>query len=434
MPPLPPSKIRCITTKGTTALLASLALHTLALLFALHIQKTTLWGAYAVPHIQQTRPQEAYAAIHVLRMEEAPHLAWVDNIPVPNEIPMQQEATPPVVAAPSASKKYKNYPAKTVLKEEMSTQGLPSSETHAHETPADDSPKAFVGGLPKKWAPSQLSFPVEVEARRGQTTWGEAPSKPTDAKALQRRVEGWVYEELGKNRVATGNVPEHWAKLRSEMHQVADSVQPQITPETGNALKKTFASWYKSWLEDAAHYGATGTTQGQPLIPIPMNESRAEREARLGNAAANRLKESQIQARSFREFGKGQFGTEVMAVVELELADNGTLKALRVLRSSGLPLFDAWVREVVDASFKNLVLAIEDSSHKHSIWEFRGRISFTRSFKNTNVAKDAWYLLAMLPTGGLLSGNFDLLSGEASYVDLRHPRYKATIHLIRTYE
>ncbi|MCL2179185.1 MAG: hypothetical protein FWC28_00425 [Proteobacteria bacterium] len=51
-----------------------------------------------------------------------------------------------------------------------------------------------------------------------------------------------------------------------------------------------------------------------------------------------------------------------------------------------------------------------------------------------NIVKDAWYLLTMLPTGGLLAGSFGLLSGEAPHVGLRHSRYEATIRLTRTYE
>jgi hypothetical protein len=127
--------------------------------------------------------------------------------------------------------------------------------------------------------------------------------------------------------------------------------------------------------------------------------------------------------------------------LELEQSLTGQVVSVKLVESSGNPLFDAYVTEHVPASLAALGPAPEHFAARakgnvRSVWAIEGRVSFSRTLKLSKLdelnAGDAAYLSALVPLG-LLSGRFEETRGEVIVPDLRRPHFDIHTELLRVY-
>ncbi len=253
------------------------------------------------------------------------------------------------------------------------------------------------------------------------------------AEQARARVDGFARDELSVVRVESGAVDGYFNALHHRLQQGASH-----PPLFGDAdkLAQLPKTWVNSWAPAAQRYGAGQlpySTQGQPN-PVP---SAVQEAADRGSPQAREFAQLLTVGAGLRDLGDGKMGSNMEAVVELRQAATGALLEALLLRSSGSQPFDAWVLDVAVKAVP-LTLAPPDAGlgihpdGMRSVWAFSGKVVYRRSVRDVNIKDDWWYFALAAPLSAI-TGHFDEVTGEADYVDLRHPSFECKTRLLQVY-
>jgi outer membrane biosynthesis protein TonB len=256
----------------------------------------------------------------------------------------------------------------------------------------------------------------------------QARERNAQARAGERRVDGWARDEVASQRVRVAAVDHYFSQLGRALERAAQVERPPELDVAQGARRALNA--YRANLE---HYGATGAPvtpggapPGQRMPPDP--NGRHEVVAALAEQHARNQE-------LMRRFGAG----ELIVIVELAQDAQGRVTELVVVRGSGDAAFDARVAQL--ASLMEPVEGIPDHVAARSpngirtTWEFRGRYEFRKKLRDLNVDNpaDAAYLAAAGVGSLLAGGGFDEVSGDIYVIDLRDPKFQVRATLLRLY-
>jgi hypothetical protein len=166
-------------------------------------------------------------------------------------------------------------------------------------------------------------------------------------------------------------------------------------------------------------FGATGS---------PYREAEAEG---AGSGAVTTSIDDKV--RSGQEFFEGAFGSEMVAIVEIRQTGDGGLSDWRLLASSGLREFDAYVMGAVPQAIGSLAPAPSSGAGLHadglrSLWAFEGRIQYRTPIKgetNGDTATNALYLV--------LGGSFEETTGEVWVNRIDKPQFVCRVRMLAVY-
>lgn len=342
------------------------------------------------------------------------------------------EAAPPVApVAPAPARP----PVAPPARRRPRVTSLPAPAVPAQPDPVP--PREDGAPLARSLVPSGDVVPIIPEPGRGHTVYNVPVDREAElaatGEAVRRRVQGWAEDELATARVTSGLLPPYFSELRREL--TAGLVNPpaifDAKAENTEQLKAWAGQLKRSWEVGARNYAATGS-------PYPEAPGKSHERPSMLEADAQRLDEGAriglgtiAQGNRLRELGEGRAGLELVVIVELEHASDGSLVSAVMLKGSGVKPFDLWVMRSAEIGL-DAVKELPPDGGARSVWEFRGRVSYMRSVKDFDVKEDLWYVLPMAAVG-MLPGTFDEVLGTAQYVDLRRPHYEATVRLLRAY-
>ena len=272
---------------------------------------------------------------------------------------------------------------------------------------------------------------------------GDGPSREQllaeERERVQGRVQGFLDDGMASLRVQNGLVDPFFGDMDRALEKGLSGA-PLFAYQ--GVFKHFFkatpgSSALRDMLASAGRYGATGS----PDAPGESRGSESLEEAvRWGAAGARaRSRPSTVDVVDGYSRRAGTLHVEL----ELEQSTTGQVLGVKVLVSSGNPLFDAYVVEHVPASLAKLGPAPEHFSARtkgavvRSAWAVDGHVSFARTLKFSKLeeldASDAAYLSALMPLG-LLSGNFEETRGEVVIPDFRRPHFDIKTKLLRVYD
>jgi hypothetical protein len=237
------------------------------------------------------------------------------------------------------------------------------------------------------------------------------------AREASARIVGWVEESAARQRAEIGLVDPYYGELARALRRETEHAPVVSDPSP------VLGPLAKSWAEQAARYGATGNpftpeeSPGRHSLPAIPGLNR------LPLTAADLLSDIPV--------------TGLVALVELTQQADGRLKQSVLLRSSGSHDFDTYVLGAVPAAVAGLAPPPDGGLALHpeglrSVWSFEGRITFEHRWKDFRLLDDGWYALLATPAT-LMSGRFDLVTGEGGFIDLRMKKMLCKVTLVRAY-
>lgn len=357
--------------------------------------------------------------------------------PAPAERPRPPRATPrPPRAAPPPATAAAPPPVAT-----PPTTPPASAEPQVPDVP--DAPRQvrlFPG-------PGGLAVGPSTEATPGASTgrtWrpGDGPSPgqllAEEGARVQGRVQGFLDDGMASLRVQNGLIDTYFGEMDKAMEK-------GLTGAPLFAYQGVFKHFFKATpgrtqglrdlISSAGRYGATGSPDA---VGEPSGTDRLEDVARSGTAGA-RARSRPSAVDMFETYNKAAGALHV--TLELEQSRTGQVLGVKLLDSSGNPLFDAYVVERVPKSLEALGPATEHFSVRskgnvRSVWGVDGNVSFSRTIRFSKLgelnAEDAAYISALMPLG-LLSGNFEETRGEVIIPDFRRPHFDIRTQLLRVY-
>jgi hypothetical protein len=279
-------------------------------------------------------------------------------------------------------------------------------------------------------------MPENAERPRGRTLHpGDLPSpeelRAEEAVRVADRAEGWANQTIAQLRVDVGTVDPYLSDLRGELVRRLEDA-PNFTEPNG--LKELGQTLAKSYLTGAQNYGRTGSAYEMPAgwresVEIPDGVKAA---AANGSPQAREFASMLYAGARFRDFGEGRMGAQLYAVVEIRQQPTGTVEAMTLLQSSGVPMFDTWVMARAHLAIDTLGARDGGLKPLKSVWGFTGKVTYKRSVRELNLQKDWWYL-AIAGATSLMTGSFDEVTGQVDYIDLRHPHYECRVKLLAEY-
>ncbi|ATB33684.1 hypothetical protein MEBOL_007182 [Melittangium boletus DSM 14713] len=271
---------------------------------------------------------------------------------------------------------------------------------------------------------------------------GEEPSseqlRAEEHARVHGRVQGFVEKELATERVENGLVDTYFGEMDRALEKGLTGAPLFSYDGVLTHFFKPGPGWtqgLREMMAQAHSYGATGRPDvaggpsGDDLGSVARSGAAGAR-ARSGSTFADRLD----------SYSRGASALHVQ--VELEQSPTGQVLSVKLLESSGNPLFDAYVLENVPQSLAELGPASEHFAQRtkaptvRSVWSVDGRVSFTRTVKlsklHTLDAGDAAYVSGLAALG-ILSGGFDEVRGEVYIPDLRRPHFDIRTRLLQVY-
>ncbi|WNG47322.1 TonB C-terminal domain-containing protein [Archangium minus] len=333
-----------------------------------------------------------------------------DPSPPPAPIPPEAEASAPPEVVPDVPRAVRLFPGPGGL---------------AVAPPASTPPGASTGG--RTWRPGDGPTAEQQLAEERERVRGRVQGFLDDGMAVLRVENGLVDSFFGEMDTALekglsgaplfayDGVIKHFFKPGPGMIQGLQELQKSAENfgATGNPYSQGGSIGATDRLEDVAHKGTTG-----------------KRARTSGLSNVDRLD----------GYSKGA-GT-LHAELDLEQSRTGQVLSVKLSRSSGNPLFDAYVLEKVPESLAKLPPAPEHFAKRakgesvRSVWAIDGHVSFARTLKVTKLdalnAGDAAYLSGLMALG-VLSGNFDEVRGEVIVPDIRRPHFDIRTELLRVY-
>jgi hypothetical protein len=270
---------------------------------------------------------------------------------------------------------------------------------------------------------------------------GEGPSREQllaeERERVQGRVQGFLDDGMASLRVRNGLVDPFFGDMDR-------ALEKGLSGAPLFAYQGVFKHFFKAtpgsnplrdMLASAGRYGATGS----PDAPGETRGTESLEDAVRAGRTGRWSRPSTVDVVDGYSRRAGTLHVEL----ELEQSLTGQVLGVKVLVSSGNPLFDAYVVEHVPASLANLGPAPEHFSARtkgtvvRSAWAVDGHVSFARTLKFSKLeeldASDAAYLSALMPLG-LLSGNFEETRGEVIVPDFRRPHFDIKTKLLRVYD
>jgi hypothetical protein len=436
------------------ALLASLALHALALL---------LIARWMKPVPAPEKPKAEPLRILVFsspRPSPEPSVApappkapakQAEALPKPP--PTRSPAGPPPAPAPAAQRPDEALaqgperepapapPSAPAAPAPSAVASAPAPGSDERRATGPDSPRAL------KLLPDPTPFitagPEQPEDSRGRTIRNRPEDLPDpaavaayEAEQAKARVDGWMRDELATLRVENGLVDSYFGDMRHSLEKHAGHPPPF---HEGNFLQHLA----RSQLDAMRSYGKTGSPyapgQGPELHTQGGMETPHERTTRTSpqSGGSQQLQQKLEQGARLREFGNGRYGVGLLAIVDIRQTSQGKLVGLSLVQSSGNQVFDKYVMESAPVAIETLPEAPANRPGIHpdgirSTWAFEGRVTYKKKLSDMRLDKDGWYLAGMLPLS-LLAGNFDEVTGVVEVVDLRNPEFVCKVRLLRVY-
>ncbi|WP_375764792.1 hypothetical protein NR798_24045 [Archangium gephyra] len=351
----------------------------------------------------------------------------------PRGTPRPPRAAPPPAPPPPSATAAAPPPAAT-------PPATPPPETGPEEPDVPRQVRLFpgLGGLAV--GPSTSATPG---ASTGHT-WrpGDGPSREQllaqDGERVRGRVQGFLDDGMASLRVQNGLIDPYFGDMDKALEKGLSGAPLfayegvfkhffKATPERGQGLREL--------LKSAGRYGATGSPDA---VSEPSGTDRLEDVARSGTAGA-RARSRPSAVDMFETYNKAAGALHV--TLELEQSRTGRVLGVKLVDSSGNPLFDAYVIERVPSSLEALGpatehFAVRSKGNVRSVWGVDGHVSFSRTIRFSKLdelnAEDAAYLSALMPLG-LLSGNFEETRGEVIIPDFRRPHFDIRTQLLRVY-
>lgn len=302
--------------------------------------------------------------------------------------------------------------------------------------------------MPAYLLPSErgLSLPYGADGPHGHTLHNRPEELPSpeamaaaEAARVRGRVEGFAGDQLASLR-AQSLVPGYFTDLRRELNAWAAHPPELLQSKDGTTRFNQWGQqlWHGSVAPGLARFG-----RGQPPYAAPDGwredvSPLVEDMAKNGDMLAKELRKTAIAGNRMREFADGRMGTELRVVVELKQAPDGALVSTTLLEASGVKPFDEWVLSTAGNAIEGVKTPVPDGGvgvHPdglHTVWLFKGVVSYKRQMKNAKLLDDGWYLAVSLLTS-TIAGNFDEMTGDVTYVDLRYPHYECTVSLLKLY-
>ncbi len=275
-------------------------------------------------------------------------------------------------------------------------------------------------------------------------TWrpGDGPSqeqlRAQEGERVQGRVQGFLDDGMASLRVQNGLVDTYFGEMDK-------ALEKGLTGAPLFAYQGVFKHFFKATpgriqgfrelARSAGNYGATGSPDA---VSEPSGTDRLEDVARSGTAGA-RARSRPSAVDMFETYNKANGALH--ATLELEQSRTGQVLGVKLIDSSGNPLFDAYVLERVPRSLEALGpatehFAVRSKGNVRSVWSIDGNVSFSRTIRFSKLgeldAEDAAYISALMPLG-LLSGNFEETRGEVIIPDFRRPHFDIRTQLLRVY-
>ncbi|HZH18158.1 MAG TPA: hypothetical protein VE057_27645 [Archangium sp.] len=275
-------------------------------------------------------------------------------------------------------------------------------------------------------------------------TWrpGDGPSPEQrlaqERERVQGRVQGFLDDGMASLRVQNGLVDTYFGEMDK-------ALEKGLTGAPLFAYEGVFKHFFEATpgriqglrelVKSAGNYGATGSPDA---VSEPSGTDRLEDVARSGTAGA-RARSRPSAVDMFETYNKANGALH--ATLELEQSRTGQVLGVKLIDSSGNPLFDAYVVERVPQSLEALGpatehFALRSKGNVRSVWSIDGNVSFSRTLRFSKLgelnAEDAAYFSALLPLG-LLSGNFEETRGEVIVPDFRRPHFDIRTRLLRVY-
>lgn len=275
-------------------------------------------------------------------------------------------------------------------------------------------------------------------------TWrpGDGPTAgqrlAEERERVQGRVQGFLDDGMASLRVQNGLIDSYFGEMDTAMEKGLTG-SPLFAYE--GVLKYFFKATpgrtqgLRDLMTRTGRYGATGSPDG---MGEPSGTDRLEDVARSGTAGA-RARSRPSAVDMFETYGKAS--SKLHVTLELEQSPTGRVLSVKVIDSSGNPLFDDYVVERVPKSLETLGPASEhfaarSQGNVRSVWSIDGHVSFARTVRFSKLgeltAEDAAYISALMPLG-LLSGNFEETRGEIIIQDFRRPHFDIFTRLLRVY-
>ncbi len=341
--------------------------------------------------------------------------------------------TPPAVVAP-AHKVASKRAAPSRATPATGPQGAPGGAERS-PTVAEDVPHQLDLSMPKVLLPHLAG---ELDDLEGGHTFHEDPrAKGRPAAELaaeaQGRIEGWFVDDAAERRVADGLVDPWFAKLKKRFEH--DGSKPQIVPQ--HVFASMESTMLKSYVSSMQRYGATGSPNASPItggtsLP-PFAGFGVNAGALMGASAAQGMVLDPASA-PINTLGSAADSLSLVAVVDLNTEADGSLVSAQIVVRSGDADFDRYVLNVIPKSMEmvdpppDAGLGLHEKG-SHTVWEFAGRLTFSRDVSDINWARDGWYFVP----ASILGLQFDETSGYVAAADLLHPYYKCQVRLLRVY-
>ncbi|QRK06416.1 TonB C-terminal domain-containing protein [Archangium violaceum] len=322
----------------------------------------------------------------------------------------------------------------------------PAAEASAAPEVIPDAPRAvrlFPGHGGLAVAPPATSTSPGISTGR---TWrpGDGPTAEQrlaeERERVQGRVQGFLDDGVAALRVENGLVDSFFGQMDTALEKGLSGA-PLFAYD--GVLKHFFkpGPWTTSGLQalqsSAANFGSTGNPYSAGALAGAG--VRLEDAVRSGAASAQR-RSSPSNVDKLEAYSKG--AGSLHAEIDVAQSRTGQVLSVKLSRSSGNPLFDAYVLERVPESLAKLPPASEHFSKRakgesvRSVWAIDGHVSFARTIKVTKLdaldAGDVAYISGLLALG-MLSGGFDEVRGEVIIPDLRRPHFDIRTELLRVY-
>lgn len=368
----------------------------------------------------------------VVRTPESPAPTQIEVVELAPPAPAAAERIAPTHPAPV------KRPAKAPLVKAERAPVAPLAIAPPFPVPLGSSPRGAIL-VPREGA---VQLPVP-EALKGQTVHNRPEELPDpaavlgyEAEVVHKRVDGWAQQTLAQTRVENGVVSYYFHDLRHRLEQVTQEPPPFVEPFGLKSLPEHGKQAIVAWSAAAERYGKTGSAY-QPVPGFSDLHGVAKSEAERGGKQAKAFAQTMEAGARLRDFGDGRMGEELIAIVEVKQGSNGALADLSLISPSSSVRFDTWVMAQAPRALDGLVSPPDAGVGIHaegmrSVWAFKGRVTYKRNIKQTELVADGWYL-ALMAVPGLLTGNFDEVTGKVEYVDLRHPRYECRVQLLEVY-
>ncbi len=372
-----------------------------------------------------------------MQTPDAPAPTQIELVDVPAPV-----TPPPAAAVKVPARVVKKAVPAPVVKPEVAQSAVPvtAPQERVDQAPLQTSPR--VSTLVPRESAVALPAPEEPESK-GQTVHNRPEELPDpeamlafEAERVHDRVDGWAQKTLARTRVENGVVPYYFHDLRHRLEKLTSEPPPFAEPFGLKSLPEHGKQAINGWSTAAKAYGKTGAAYQAPDGYKELH-GVAKSELEKGGTQAMRFNATVSAGEHLREFGNGRMGEELIAVVEVKQGSNGALVDLSLLQPSSSVRFDAWVMQQAPKAVDGRVSPPDAGVGIHadgmrSVWAFKGRVTYKRDLKDAKLLEDGWYV-GLMAIPGLLTGNFDEVTGKVEYIDLRHPRYECSVQLLEVY-